>query len=92
MAKPIEQVMNVRADTDPSNLGSSVAYAVFDGKQVTLRAVGANAVNRAVKSIVIANGYVSQRGMILTIRPGFIEAEMPDHEVITGISLRIVVD
>ena len=36
-----------------------------------MRAVGAAAVNQAVKAIAIARGYIASRGVDMVCRPGF---------------------
>ena len=46
-----------------------------------MRAVGAGAVNQAVKAIAIARGYVAPRGMDLTCVPGFATIKSRDGEI-----------
>jgi stage V sporulation protein SpoVS len=46
---------------------------------VTLRGVGAGAVNQMAKACAIARGYVASRGVDLVVRPGFTTVQMRDH-------------
>ena len=83
--------LKVRADADVKSLGSSVAHNVVEGKQVYLRALGAGAVNQAVKSVAIANEWLASRGRRIALVPGFID--VPAREgtgKISGIVLRAV--
>jgi stage V sporulation protein S len=83
-----EQVMRVSASSSASSLASAISNAVYDNKKVVMRAIGAGAVNQAVKAAAIAQGYVGQRGLILSMRPGFTNVQMPDGTV-SAIVLRI---
>lgn len=66
-----EQVLRVSNSSNPKALAAAVAHALYDDKRVTLRAIGASAVNQAVKAVAIAAGYVGSRGKSLACRPGF---------------------
>ena len=76
-----EAVLRVKSSSNAGSLASAIAYAVYDGKKVSLRAIGAGAVNQAVKSVAIAQGFVGPRGYVLSMRPGFTTVVMPDREV-----------
>lgn len=76
-----EPFLRVSASSNPQSVASAIAHALYDNKQVKLRAVGAGAVNQAVKSIAIASGYVAPRGMVLSCRPGFTTIESHDGEI-----------
>ena len=87
-----DQVLKVAASSPPATLASAIAHAVYDKKPVTLRAVGAGAVNQAVKAIAIAQAYVAPRGITLTCRPGFADVTMPDGKQMSGIAIRVFHD
>jgi stage V sporulation protein S len=76
-----EPFLRVSAGSNPQSLASAIAHALYDNRQVKLRAVGAGAVNQAVKAIAIASGYVAPRGMVLNCRPGFQTIESRDGEI-----------
>jgi len=83
-----EAILRVSSSSAAGALASAVSHAVYDGKSVILRAVGAGAVNQAVKAIAIAQSYVGMRGLILYTRVGFTTVSMPDRDV-SGIVLRV---
>ena len=87
-----EEYLRVSGGTNAQTLASAIAQAVFEsgGRKVQLRAVGAGAVNQAVKAIAIARGLVAPRGIDLTCRPGFQSIESRDGRI-SSIVLLIVV-
>ena len=76
-----EPFLRVSAGSNPQSVASAIAHAIYDRKEVKLRAVGAGAVNQAVKAIAIARGYVAPRGMDLSCIPGFTTIESRDGEI-----------
>lgn len=76
-----EPFLRVGGSSNPQSLASAIAHAIYDTRQVKLRAVGASAVNQAVKAIAIARGYVAPRGLDLTCKPGFTTIESRDGEI-----------
>lgn len=72
--------LRVAARTPIPELASALSHALYEGKPVVLRAIGAGAVNQAVKAIVVAQSYVAQRGMVLATRPGFISVTLDGEE------------
>lgn len=87
-----DDVLKVAASSPPATLASAIAHAVYDSKPVVLRAVGAGAVNQAVKAIAIAQSYVAPRGITLTCRPGFTDVIMGDGMKMSAIAFRIFRD
>lgn len=79
-----EIVLRVGNSTDVKQLASSISFALQDSKRVTLRAVGASAVNQMAKACAIARTYVAGRGVDLSVRPGFATVKMKDLSNPTG--------
>lgn len=78
---PEEPFLRVSAGSNPQSVASAIAHAIYENKQVKLRAVGAGAVNQAVKAIAISRGYVAPRGLDLICKPGFTTIESRDGEI-----------
>ncbi|CAB4128903.1 SpoVS Stage V sporulation protein SpoVS [uncultured Caudovirales phage] len=68
---PEEQFLRVGAGSNPQSVASAIAHAIYENGTCKLRAVGAGAVNQAVKAIAIASGYTAPRGISLSCIPGF---------------------
>jgi stage V sporulation protein S len=84
-----ETILRVKNTSSASSLASAISHAVYDGKKVVLRAIGAAAVNQAVKAAAIAQSFVGTRGLVLYFRPGFDTVTMPDGQEISAVVLRV---
>lgn len=76
-----EPFLRVGASSNPQSVASAIAHAIYDNKHVKVRAVGAGAVNQAVKAIAIARGYAAPRGLDLTCKPGFDTIDSRDGKI-----------
>jgi stage V sporulation protein S len=76
-----EPFLRVSASSNPQSVASAIAHVIYEKHEVKLRAVGAGAVNQAVKAIAISRGYVAPRGLDLTCKPGFTTIESRDGEI-----------
>ena len=85
----VEDVLRVKGDSNATALASAISHALYDGREVVLRAIGAGAVNQGIKACAIARGYVAPRGMDLVILPGFATVNGKDHAV-SAITLRVL--
>lgn len=88
MAESEDDVLRVSGGTSAHDLAAAISHMVYDGKKPVLRAIGAGAVNQAVKAVAIAQSFVGSRGLILSMRPGFQEVAMQDGTT-TAIVLRV---
>jgi stage V sporulation protein S len=79
--KQEEGHLRVGAGSNPQSVASAIAHALYESRTVKLRAVGASAVNQAVKAIAIARGYTAPRGLDLTCKPGFTTIDSRDGQI-----------
>lgn len=86
-----EAILRVKNTSNPQSVASALSHAVYDSKRVTLRAIGAGAVNQAIKACAIARGFVAPRGIDLAIVPGFDTVKMADGEDLSAITLLVTV-
>ena len=84
-----EKEFRVKSVTPPPELGSAIAHAIKGGHQVVLKAVGAGAINQAVKAIPIAQSFVSSFGTKLTEEITFFRSKTPEGEIL-GIAIRVM--
>lgn len=91
MDKPNEVLLKVSSSSSAANLAAAIANNVYEGTEVTMRAIGAAAVNQSVKAIAIAQSYVGPKGKVLSCRPGFATVTMADGEI-SAMTLKILVD
>lgn len=81
LVTPSEEPLKVGASSNPQSVASAIAHAVYENRAVKLRAVGAGAVNQAVKALAIARGYVAPRGMDLSFKVGFTTIASRDGDI-----------
>jgi len=63
---------------------------IRDRGYVELQAIGAGAVNQAIKSVAIARGYLAPSGIDLVFTPAFVDVEINGEER-TAIKLMVEV-
>lgn len=78
---PNEVLLKVKSASSAASLAAAIANNVYANKDITLRAIGAAAVNQSMKAVAIAQSYVGPRGYVLSCRPGFATVVMDDGEI-----------
>ena len=81
-------VLKVSSKSKPNSVAGALANAFRDTKAIEIQAIGAGALNQAIKSIAIARGYVAPTGKDLICVPAFSDIEI-DGEERTAIKLII---
>ena len=78
--------LKISSKSSPNSIAGAIAGTFKEHKRVELRAVGAGALNQAIKGIAIARGFVAPLGIDLICIPAFDEVII-DGEEKTGIKL-----
>lgn len=86
----VDDVIKVSGSSNPQSVGSIMARAVIAGQDPRMRAIGASAVNQAVKACAIARGFVAPRGIDLTFVIGFDDIEGENGNTISAMSFKPV--
>lgn len=86
------QVLRVRSEGGTGRLARALLHALREnGGRAELRAVGRNAVHRAVKAVIAAGRMAQDGGRPgLAVRPGFVKVQDREGRVLTA--LRFVVE
>lgn len=74
------EVLKVSSKSDPKSVAGALAGVLREEKKAEIQAIGAGAVNQAIKAIAISRGYVAPNGMDLIMIPAFTEIEIDDEE------------
>lgn len=88
---PIDDVIKVSGSSNPQSVGSIIARSVNSGNLPKIRAIGASAVNQAVKACAISRGFVAPRGIDILFIIGFDDIIGENNETISAISFKPVV-
>lgn len=80
--------LKVSSKSNPNAVAGALAGALRERESVELQAVGAGAINQAVKAIAIARGYLKGAALDATCTPSFVVVPVGDSER-TAISLLV---
>ncbi len=80
------EVLKVSSRSAPNSVAGAVASVVKENGAVEVQAVGAGAINQAVKAIAVARGYLAPVGIDLVCIPTFANITI-DGEDRTAIKL-----
>jgi len=74
------EMLKVSADSKPKAVAGALAAVIREKGSVEMQAVGAGAVNQAVKAIAICRGFVAPNGIDLIAIPAFTKIEIEGEE------------
>ena len=81
-------ILKVSAKSSPNSVAGAIAGLVKENGRAEMQAIGAGAINQAVKAVAIARGFVAPAGVDLVCIPAFAEVQV-EGEDRTGIKLII---
>lgn len=74
------EVLKVSAQSQPKSVAGALAAVLREHSSAEVQAVGAGAVNQAVKAIAITRGFVAPNGIDLVVVPAFSEITIEGEE------------
>ena len=82
----VDGPLKVSAKSSPNAVAGALAASLRERESAELQAVGAAAINQAVKAVAIARAYLKPAGIDVTCVPAFVTVAIGENER-TGISL-----
>ena len=82
------EVLKVSSKSNPNSVAGALAGVLREKGSAEIQAIGAGALNQAVKAIAIARGFVAPSGMDLVCVPSFTDIDI-DGDQKTAIKLII---
>lgn len=73
-------IIRVSADSRPGEVGGCIANVYREQGRAYVQAIGAGAVNQAVKGFIIARGYLAMDGIDIAFAPAFVVVEIDGLE------------
>ena len=80
------EMIKVSATSRTSAVAGAIAGVIREHKHAEVQAIGAGAVNQAVKALVLATGYLKLEGISISFLPEFADVTI-DDKVRTAIKL-----
>ncbi len=81
-------LIKVSAQSRTAAVAGAIAGTYRDHGRVEIQAIGAGAVNQAIKAVVIAKGYLAEEGKAIVLVPSVVEVDI-DGEDRTAIRLSV---
>ena len=81
-------VIKVSSKSSPNSVAGAIAGLIKEVGKAEMQMIGAGAINRAMKAIAIARGFVAPSGIDLICIPSFAEVQI-DGETRTGMKLLV---
>lgn len=82
----INTILKISSKSNPNSVAGAIAGVIKSGGKAELHAIGAGALNQAVKAVAIARGFVAPEGVNLVCIPAFMDVEVEEEER-TGVKL-----
>ncbi len=76
----MEDIIKVAARSRTTAVAGAIAGVVRESDRAEVQAIGAGAVNQAVKACAIARGYLEEDGINIIVIPTFVEVMIGDQE------------
>jgi stage V sporulation protein S len=73
-------IIKVAASSRSTAVAGAIAGVMRERGHVDVQAIGAGAVNQAVKAVCIARGYLEEDGIDIVCVPMFVEVQIDDQE------------
>lgn len=74
------EVLKVSTKSNPNSVAGALAGVLRERGKAEIQAIGAGAINQAVKAIAIARGFVAPSGKDLVCIPAFVDIEIAGEE------------
>ncbi|MGE5495510.1 MAG: stage V sporulation protein S [Burkholderiales bacterium] len=81
--------LRVSTKSQPKSVAGAIAAMINDYHKAEVIAVGAGAVNQAIKAIAITRGFMAPRGIDLVVIPAFANVEI---DGVTRTSIKLFVE
>ncbi|MGD0006373.1 MAG: stage V sporulation protein S [Anaerolineaceae bacterium] len=79
-------IIKVKANSRTAAVAGAIAGVVREHKRADVQAIGAGAVNQAVKAMVLAKGYLAEDGIAVVCIPEFVDVDI-EGKVRTAIKI-----
>ena len=74
------EILKVSAKSNPNSVAGALAGDLREKGGAEIQAIGAGALNQAIKSVAIARGFVAPSGINLVCVPAFTDIEIEGEE------------
>lgn len=81
-------ILKTSSKSNPHSVAGAIAGTIDERGAAEIQAIGAGALNQAIKAVIIARGFYAPRGIDLLVIPSFLEIDV-DGKKKTAIRLAV---
>ncbi len=74
------EILKVSAKSNPNSVAGALAGVIREKGKAEMQAIGAGAINQAIKAVAIARGFVAPSGLNLVCIPAFVDIVIDGEE------------
>lgn len=74
------ELLKISAKSSPNSVAGAIAGLIKEQGKAEMQAVGAGAINQAVKAVAIARGFVAPTGVELVCSPAFTDIKINNED------------
>lgn len=74
------ETLKVGTKSNPNAVAGALANVIRQNEKVEIQAIGAGALNQAIKAVAIARGFVAPSGKNITCTPAFTDITLEGEE------------
>lgn len=82
------ETLKIAAKSNPNAVAGALAGVIREKGKAEMQAIGAGAINQAIKAVAIARGFVAPSGINLVCIPAFVDVQI-NGEAKTAIRILI---
>ena len=82
------EVLKISSKSNPNSIAGAIAGLVKESDKAEMQAIGAGALNQAIKALAIARGFLTPSGIEICITPSFKEI-LIEGKTKTAIKLKV---
>ena len=80
------EILKISSKSNPNSVAGAIAGLIKESQRAEMQAIGAGAINQAIKAVAIARGFVAPTGVDLVCIPAFTSVDI-EEDARTGIKL-----
>ena len=74
------EVLKISSKSNPNSVAGAIAGLVKESTRAEMQAIGAGALNQAIKAVAIARGFVAPSGIDVVWVPAFTDIQIEGEE------------
>ena len=83
------EVLKVSSKSSPNSVAGALAGVIRENGSAEIQAIGAGAINQAIKAVAITRGFLAPTGTDLIVIPAFTDTKIGDEH---RTAIRLVVE